>query len=86
MPRFHRDPVHYSSHSMLYLHGLPHQLLMVVCVCPMCGGHRSSRRVAVYATGVKRHSHAKHSTWLVLFPSLPAVPFLAIRCSDTWKA
>lgn len=83
MPGFHRDPVHYSSHFVLSLHGLPHQLPVVVCVCRMCGGHRSSRRVAVYATGVERHSYAKHSTRLVLFPS-----FLLILQYDAvihWK-
>ena len=63
MPRLHGDFVYNSSRFMLSLHGLPHQLFMVVCVCAMCGGHCSSRRVAVHATGAERHSYAKYSTW-----------------------
>lgn len=76
MPGFHRDAVHYSSSLVLSLHGLPHRLLVVVCVCRVCSGHRSAWRVAVYATGVERYSYAKHSTRLVLFSF--SLPVLAI--------
>jgi hypothetical protein len=62
---FHRDAVHYSSHPMLSLQRLPDQLSMVVCVRPLCGGHRPSGRVAVHATGVERHSYEEYSTWSV---------------------